>query len=572
MSIGPTVPAHSSNSRLRVEANASSQARRTARFEENPVVALQSMRLGSSFKCSTSNSYTRRYRTQAPTSQVDEILFGSPTTLDIGSNSACKAKNQCQHCQDGEVVQIITKDLIRNLRIPFKDSLGEFIILPSAEYERLASMSHVPMKEEREGSTEACHLKTEEVNKDVEERKHKILEIDLARRKRKGLTELEVESQDHAQRLIECSNALRIEQEEEIKKLNMLILSAQCQATRDAQIKEKKQIQTELSEEEKRLDDMMEMERRKALETMEQIDELVKDQRMNGMQQIYNQILQRHEDKQLLKEMKEQEKQQMRENQEKMNLEDLKALEKKREEQQRLLGEIRRINVETMWAKEQRREEEKLADMRDMEYIQNKLEREVEYEAEQRCIKKQKELETARMRAKQQRAKDYKAEQDEIRTMRNQEVTDREWRRKEKDLAAKKTQEERMLRVARLEQVRCREHLLSIEAGREKAEIERLLKVQQEAINKQKVEEEKQRQNAKDHAEAIRHQVKEQQFSIINKRREIFKEAECLVEEAHQRRVRLNEIKMKKLKELKATGLSEKYCSEVERKVKAFLL
>lgn len=59
-----------------------------------------------------------------------------------------------------------------------------------------------------------------------------------------------------------------------------LILSAQCQATRDAQIQEKKQIQVELLEEEKRLDAMMEVERRKALETVEQIDELRKQQRI----------------------------------------------------------------------------------------------------------------------------------------------------------------------------------------------------------------------------------------------------------------------------------------------------
>lgn len=45
----------------------------------------------------------------------------------------------------------------------------------------------------------------------------------------------------------------------------------------------------------------------------------------------------------------------------------------KREEQQRLQEEIMRINAETMRAKEQRREEEKLADMRDMEYVRNKL-------------------------------------------------------------------------------------------------------------------------------------------------------------------------------------------------------
>lgn len=59
-----------------------------------------------------------------------------------------------------------------------------------------------------------------------------------------------------------------------------LILGAQCQATRDAQIQEKIQIQVELSEEEKRLDAMMEVDRRKALETVEQIDELRKHQRI----------------------------------------------------------------------------------------------------------------------------------------------------------------------------------------------------------------------------------------------------------------------------------------------------
>lgn len=59
-----------------------------------------------------------------------------------------------------------------------------------------------------------------------------------------------------------------------------LILDAQCQATRDAQIQEKKQIQEELAEEEKCLDAMMEAERHKALDTERQIDELRKQQRI----------------------------------------------------------------------------------------------------------------------------------------------------------------------------------------------------------------------------------------------------------------------------------------------------
>ena len=140
----------------------------------------------------------------------------------------------------------------------------------------------------------------------------------------------------------------------------------------------------------------------------------------SGMQQIYDQIQQRLEEKHLHEEMKELEKQQVRENQERMNLEDLQvgtpggdtthkqnekihihvegrvtthththkttrsgmyvlwldvslqALVRKREEQQHLQEEVMRINAETMQAKEQRREEEKLADIRDIAYIRKK--------------------------------------------------------------------------------------------------------------------------------------------------------------------------------------------------------
>lgn len=73
----------------------------------------------------------------------------------------------------------------------------------------------------------------------------------------------------------------------------------------------------------------------------------------------------------------------------------------------------------------------------------------------------------------------------------------------------------------------------------------------QETTVRQKEEEEKQRQKALLYSEAIRQQMKERELSAIAKRREIFKEADRLIEEARQRRMRLDEIKEKKLKELR---------------------
>lgn len=81
--------------------------------------------------------------------------------------------------------------------------------------------------------------------------------------------------------------------------------------------------------------------------------------------------------------------------------------------------------------------------------------------------------------------------------------------------------------------------------------------VQKQAIVKLKEEEEKRRQKSSRHAEAIRTQVKEQELSAVAKRRELFKESERLMEEDRQRRVRLEEIKEKKLQELKSVQRPE---------------
>nr|XP_061797448.1 cilia- and flagella-associated protein 45-like [Nerophis lumbriciformis] len=517
----------------------------------------------------------QRYRTRAPSSQVDESLFGKNIQVSVCPIPTASPKLSVEHVKDvpvqkqtGKTIQIVTKDLIRNLRVPRSDPSGQSIILQPADFKQITSRAKVISKEEKEVLKKMHQNRKENEMQAAEEKKRQMLEADKCRQEKQLPSEVELEAHERAQHLLERANAQRMEQEEEIRELNKAILGAQCQATRDAQIQEKIQIQTEMLEEEKRLDAMMETERRRLLDKVEQIDELRKQQRIDGKQQIFEQIQQRLEEKLVQEELKEQEKHQAREKQAMMNLEDLMAMEKKREEQERLHKEVMHINAETLRARELRKEEEKLADMREMEYIKNKQQREAEYEAEQKRLKREKELEIARLRAQQERARDHKADQDELRAKRNQEIADREWRRKEKDLAAKRALEEATLRAARLEQVQRKEKLLSMEAGREKAEFERVLKVQQEASVRQKEEDKKQHQKALRHAEAIKQQVKKLEQSIVTKRRENLKEVEKLNEEAQKRRKRISELKQKKLKELRATGLSEKYCSDVERKAR----
>ena len=60
------------------------------------------------------------------------------------------------------------------------------------------------------------------------------------------------------------------EQDDEIKKLNEVILNAKCHAIRDAQLREKSEISRSMKDEEERLDVMMEIDRVKALAEFEE--------------------------------------------------------------------------------------------------------------------------------------------------------------------------------------------------------------------------------------------------------------------------------------------------------------
>lgn len=69
-----------------------------------------------------------------------------------------------------------------------------------------------------------------------------------------------------------------------------LILNAKCHAIRDAQILEREQIKREMEEEEKRLDQMMELDRVNAIDVDETIESKRKQERLLGAMKVMEQI------------------------------------------------------------------------------------------------------------------------------------------------------------------------------------------------------------------------------------------------------------------------------------------
>lgn len=532
---------------------------------------------------STGSKYSKRYRTKSKQSSVDESLFGSPskpkphTTKEQTHlietspparngyrNSGLRSKTR-----KPETVQVITKDLIRNVVVPSCDPSGLTIVLKPGNYERVKRASRVRTKEEIQAEYEMTKKEKEEAMEASQQRKEEMKQREMMRKQNEKLNDLEEEAKEKAEYLLEKANAQRLEQEDEVKHLNELILNAKCHAIRDAQILEKSQIKQELGDEEIRLDTMMEIDRINGIKTQEKINELRKQQRYAGAVQVMKQIEQNAQDRLLEQEKKDQESFQMLKYLEKLQMEDLKDLDRKRDEQIKMQQEIDVINQEHQRQKELRTEQEHLAEQKVIEYMKQKAAREAEYEEEQERIRKEKEKETARLRALQERARDHQAEQDALRAKRNQEQAEREWRKKEQDEAMKKAKLEAVMKVARTEQIQSKEHFMAVQAQRERMEFERVLREQQRQLEKEKEEEEIKRNARLQHADEVRRQIREKEQVRIQDRKNFFDEGIKMEEEARQRRARLDMVKKKKLDELRKAGVPEKYCAEVERSITA---
>lgn len=367
---------------------------------------------------SANNVKSARYRTVSRYSGADETLFGSPKkSAQASGNKNAGPANKSKK----EEVHVITKDLIRKIKVPGKDPSELSIILTAAQYARIKEASHVLTPEEKQANLEAIKKRKEAYQRSSQNRKNFMSEMEAQRIKREKPSELEKERKDKGKVLLAKAEEQLNEQEDEIKKLNEIILNAKCHAIRDAQLKEKVEIRGELEAENKRLDEMMEIERLRALQQYEQRELERQYKQVEGANIIKKQINDNEQRRILEDEKREQEKLAMLRYLEKLQMEDISQLEKKKGSQMKIMADVAKANDEIQRQKEERGRQEKLAELKVMEYLKEKEAREIAYQKklEQQNLEKEKEI--AHMRALQERAKDQQAEKDALRAKRIQE-------------------------------------------------------------------------------------------------------------------------------------------------------
>lgn len=469
-----------------------------------------------------------------------------------------------------ELVQYVTHEGMRVMLVPSKEPNYYPITVKQDEIERLKAKATVVTEKDRLRISEEARQERARLEAESAARKKYLQSFDQKGGTAMGvrLTEMEREARDKANYLLKRAWELKKEDEDDVKAANSLILKTKCQAIRDAQLAERKLIQKEIKEEEKRLEKMMEDENTRAVELEKRKLELEQGRKERYVKELNEQVEEIQARRLLEAEKIVEERKRVNEAMYLVMLEELEKLKELEESKKETREALNKANEQIKRAQEIEREEARLADLKMQEYIRMKIEREEKLEREQQEERKRKELETARLRALQEAASDLQAIQDEMNAIRRQEEYEREWRRKEKEAALKRQKMEEECRIQREQQVRDIHKVQAMEIAREKREFEKILQVQMELQEKERLLELRKKHEAEVYREQILKQINEKEKERIEERQEKFAEGLALKAEEAKRQSEIRQILEKKIEQLKQHKIPEMYISEIQRQLK----
>ncbi|KAJ9528409.1 hypothetical protein QJQ45_020333, partial [Haematococcus lacustris] len=526
---------------------------------------------------------------------VDESLFGT-------SKSAAGEKPQV------EEKKTVLPPVHRSL-----SPRNEAVTVTQKDLERMLKSSPVMTADDKAAMRREQNQKREEAQAVSKARKEHMLRLAEEAKKKAPETETDRIKAAANAKIKTRAEYLLEEQKDEVKHMNQMVLYSKCVTIRDAQIEEKKQMMLEAEEENRRQDQMMEVERIKALEQYEARERQRVEERKRGAKVLEEQIQERERERirqstesqesvRVLKikpcpcislnfaqeELRDQERLMMLKEMERLKEEELAAAIEKKLAAKAMLEEVAAANSEQIrrkellkpqcnvsaqhkqvhgtnldWAMMQVREKQE--DLKILEYTRAKDARDLEIAMEKERIAKEKEMETARLRAMQERAADKQAELDELRARRYQEAKEREWRAKERSAA-----ERSAALMTELAQAREAQKASKLTQRAEVARVEHDEFMRVLAVNRAKEAEDMAMATTQ---AAIHERYKEEllaQISTNEEKRKVgrltyLEEGRRIRQAAEAEKAALAEIKARKLAQLTEVGVPSKYRAELEK-------
>ncbi|KAB0793440.1 hypothetical protein PPYR_13071 [Photinus pyralis] len=469
-----------------------------------------------------------------------------------------------------EVTKVVNGTGLRELIVPCPDPLEPPVIWPISEFNRLKAQSRVWTKEDKLQLIEEAQRKNEARRIESEKRVEQLRKAQLEQRAKPGskLFTNEADAADKNLYVLQRAFELRQEQEDEVKNANGIILAAKCLAIRKAQIVEKELLHKELTEEERRLDGMMEQERQKALKAEEErkaLRHVINKRHVDGLsQQIRGNEVQRM----IEVENKEEESRKINKAMIAMQREDAENLRRKKLEQAKVREELRLANENIAQFRILQKEEERIATLRVQEFMRKKAEREAARDAELAEIQAEKNRELSRLQAAQQKAMDEQSAKDELNALRTQEEVEREWREKERKAAAKRKEQLENLRIGRERQVEDIRRTQALEIQKDREEFSKIVRVQKELYEKDLEKRRRIKEAAMHHRKDLLKQVNEKECERIEQLKEKFKEGKALLLEKEVRELNIRGVIEKKIKRMRDNNVPEGVVRDIERQLK----
>ncbi len=349
-----------------------------------------------------------------------------------------------------------------------------------------------------------------------------------------------------------------------VKVMDKMVLYAKIATIRDRQLDERKVMEDVYKQKENRMDVMMELERLKEIQFLQDREKELKRQRMQGARIVVEQIKESDHERMRKREQQERERIQMLKAMEKLAEEDKRREEELRLRQQNQINEAVAANKIAQLAKQKKVLEEKEEDLKILIFQREKDRQEEAILAEKKRIAAEKEIELQKLREKQKRSSDKQGELDAIRAKRAFEENERKERQKEEE---KKLEQQRLMEMLVLEnkkQKEAKEKILAEEAQREKEEFNKRIMEQMKEIEKEKQLALKKKEDNLKNQEAILKQIAEKEELGKNSYQEKMEEGRKIKEKLDEYKKNLEAIRRQKIAELKSLNIKDKYIVPLE--------
>ena len=349
-----------------------------------------------------------------------------------------------------------------------------------------------------------------------------------------------------------------------VKVMDKMVLYAKIATIRDRQLDERKVMEDVYKQKENRMDVMMELERLKEIQFLQEREKELKRQRMQGARIVIEQIKESDHERMKKREQQERERIQMLKAMEKLAEEDKRRQEELRLRQQNQINEAVAANKIAQLAKQKKVLEEKEEDLKILIFQREKDKQEEAILAEKKRIAAEKEVELQKLREKQKRSSDKQGELDAIRAKRAFEENERKERQKEEE---KKLEQQRIMEMLVLEnkkQKEAKEKILAEEAKREKEEFNKRIMEQMKEIEKEKQIALKKKEDNLKNQEAILKQIAEKEELGKNSYQEKMEEGRKIKEKLDEYKKNLEAIRRQKIAELKSLNIKDKYIVPLE--------